>query len=128
MSRILFIEPQIDLGRLLVQAFSRSGYSADHATNAQRALHLADQNIPDVIVLELNLVGHNGLEFLYELRSHADWKNVPVIIYSHVAPTELPLTSQAKNRLGLTAHLYKPTSSLEKLEKTIRGVVLEPAY
>lgn len=124
---VLFVEPQLDLGKLLAESLSGEDTSVDHAFNAQEAVHMADEKKPDVVVLELNLAGHNGLEFLYEFRSHSDWSGIPVVIYSHVSPEEAGLSEAAKSRLGIVEHLYKPLTTLDKLQNTVRGAVLEPA-
>ena len=125
--RVLIVEPQQDFGRLMSDSLAWENAVCDHAINAQEAIHLADQNLPDVVILELNLAGHNGLEFLYELRSHTDWKDVPVVIYSHVSPQEAGLDKATKKRLGITDYLYKPLTSFKKLNQVARGAVFESA-
>lgn len=124
---VLVIEPQTDLGALIVGTFQRADVTADYAPNAQYAVHMADKTKPDVVVLELGLPGHNGLEFLYEFRSHSDWKDIPVVIYSHIPKEEMGLDSERSEQLGVAAYLYKPVSSLKRLESTVLGAVFEPA-
>lgn len=124
--RVLIVEPAIDFGRLLCKKMKTHNLKSDLAHSAQQALHLADKNKPNVVILELNLASHNGLEFLYELRSYQDWQNIPVIIYSHLTPEETGLNKNAQQRLGITDYLYKPISNLEKLTTSVLGVTVEP--
>lgn len=121
--RVLLVEPADNLGKVIVQALERVGMTIDHARSAQQAISLADANKPDAVVLELALPGHNGVEFLHEFRSHADWNEVPIIFYSQISAEECGLNAEQRQSLGITAHLYKPTSSLKVLQTTVQDAL-----
>ncbi len=123
--KILVVEPQKDLGKLIDKSLTLSGMEVMLTTDAQTAVHAAEQGV-DVVVLELALPGHNGVEFLYEFRSYDDWRHIPVVIYSHISSEEAGFGSEVYQRFGIKKHLYKPTTSLQKLADTVRGVALEP--
>lgn len=67
--RVLLIEPDVVQVRNLEAAISREGHIVASARSAQSAVHVADQHHPDVVVMELQLPGHNGIEFLYEFQA-----------------------------------------------------------
>lgn len=121
--RILVVEPAEDLGKVLVATMLQARFLCDHAKSAQQAVTLADDNQPDIVVLELALPGHNGVEFLYEFRSHADWTNIPIIFYTQVSAEECGLSARQMQQLGVAAHLYKPTTTLKVLQTTIQEVL-----
>ena len=74
--------------------------------------------------MELQLVAHSGVEFLYEFRSYSDWKNIPVIINTHVPPSEFAGSRDLLRReLGVQAYLYKPHTTLKKLLSSVRDAV-----
>jgi len=123
--KILLIEPQNDFARVVSKSLELGGIEVLHASDAQAAVHAAEQGI-DVVVLELALPGHNGLEFLYEFRSYNDWRAIPIVMYSHISSEEAGFNAEIYDRFGVVAHLYKPTTSLKKLEDSVRGAVLEP--
>ncbi len=125
--RILVIEPSRDFGNLLKQNFKSKQFDVDLAYCAQEALRLADKKRPDLAILELNLPSHNGLEFLYELKSHWDWQDMPVIVYSHLTPEETKIDKKLQTRLGIREFLYKSQVSLEKLSDCVQELVLEPS-
>ena len=112
---ILVIDPAVDFGKLTAQALQQINLQAVVATTAQEAILAVDNAKPKLIILELAMAEHNGLEFLYELRSHADLLHVPVIIYSHIAAEELGLSKSQQSRLGIAAHFYKPRTNLKTL-------------
>ncbi len=112
---ILLVEPNVVQSRLYSQALKQAGHTVDHARSAQSAVHLADDNQPDVVVLELQLPRHNGVEFLYEFRSYPEWLHIPIIINSYIPASELAHAATLERELGVTGILYKPDTSLRDL-------------
>ena len=71
---------------------------------------------PDIVIVELQLVDHSGIEFLYEFRSYVDWQQIPVIILTNVPESEFAGSqSLLRDDLNVQAYLYKPLTSLQKL-------------
>jgi DNA-binding response OmpR family regulator len=114
--KILLVEPDHELGTIVQHFLTADGHRVDHQQTAQAAIHGANENRPDVVVLELAIPAHNGLAFLHEFRSYEDWINVPVIIYSHI-PLESSGMRKADWRVyGVYEYLYKPTTRLDTLK------------
>lgn len=63
MAHILLVEPDISLGKLYTSSLELSGYSVSHCRTAQDAITSADENIPDLVLLEIEIAIHNGIEF-----------------------------------------------------------------
>jgi len=121
MSVILLVEPDVMLAQTYCKALQSAGHETHHATTAQAAIDAADEHTPDIIILELQLSAHNGVEFLYELRSYAEWQLTPVIIQSYTAPAALAAVAGTLTaNLGVVAVLYKPRTSLQKLLSTVQ--------
>jgi DNA-binding response OmpR family regulator len=112
---ILLIEPDAIQAKIYWQALVRDGHTVDHALTAQSAVHTADAHQPDLVVLELQLPQHNGVEFLYEFRSYAEWLAIPVLIHSFVPSAELAHASMFTRELGVARCLYKPETTLAGL-------------
>ncbi len=66
---ILLIEPDRLQAASYRGALERAGHRVAHAVSAQNAVHEADAKMPYLVVLELQLPVHNGVEFMYEFRS-----------------------------------------------------------
>lgn len=115
MAQLLLIEPDSLLSRIYIQAFEAVGHDVGVAYSAQEAIDRADEAHPDMVILELQLPRHNGLEFLYEFRSYAEWLKVPVIIQSFVPPQEFLTDSSSWRLLGVVEYLYKPRATLQQL-------------
>jgi len=65
---------------------------------------------PDLIILDLNLPRHDGLEILERLRSAETVAHVPVVV---LTSSDSPHDRTTANRLGATRYLRKP-SGLEQ--------------
>jgi len=117
---ILLVEPDVLLARTYARALEQAGHAVNVAGTAQTAIHAADDTTPDLVVLEMQLVSHSGIEFLYEFRSYDDWRKVPVLALSQVPPGEFMGTWELlQSELGVQKYLYKPRTTLAKLLKTV---------
>lgn len=116
MSHVLLIEPDRVLAATYKEALVHAGFSVTPCASAQAAIFAADQLQPDLVIMELQLVEHSGVEFLYEFRSYPEWQSVPIIIHSQVPPAEFSGNlSGLKESLGVNFYLYKPLATLKDL-------------
>jgi len=120
MAHVLVVEPDIHLARAYVGALQHAGHQVQAAGSAQMAIHAADTQTPDVVLLELQLPAHGGIEFLYEFRSYPEWGAVPVVINSYTPPHVLASVADTlRDELGVHAVLYKPQTSLDVVLRTV---------
>ena len=115
MARVLLIEPDRLRARNVSEALTRAGHVVNSYQTGQSAIHNADVTPPDVIILELQLAGHNGLEFLHEFRSYPDFQDIPIILYTLIPPVMLSANSEVFNLLGIQGYLYKPLTKLKHI-------------
>lgn len=124
MNHVLLVEPDRLLAKTYSKALRASGYKVIIASNSQEAINKADKNKPNIIVLELQLVGHSGIEFLYEFRSYPDWQEVPVLINTLLPYIEIQDSWQLlKEVLGVSVYTYKPATSLDNLVNSLSQLV-----
>ncbi len=123
MALILLVEPDTILGKTYSSVLKRAGYDVAAVKTAQDAISYIDRHDPDCIVMEIQLANNNGIELLYELRSHSDLKSKPIIICSNVSKQDLGLTTEICERLGITDYCYKPSMRLETLVKMVKLAV-----
>ena len=94
-------------------------YSLSLASNGNEALQLLENNLPDMILLDLNMPDTNGIEFLSILKNNEDLKHIPVIV----------LTTSNNNKdiyecykLGIAGYIIKPLK-YEDYECKIRTIM-----
>ena len=123
--KVLIIEPDQILARQYQKAFTQAGVEALVCNDAQTAVMTVDEAKPDVIVLELQLAGHSGVEFLHEFRSYEDWTDIPIVIHSSVPEYAVGSDSKVWKQLGVIRYFYKPKTSLQQLVGAVKSAIDE---
>jgi signal transduction histidine kinase/DNA-binding response OmpR family regulator len=93
--RVLLIEDDEATRAVIHQILTRDGWTIDEADNGRIALERLATAVPDVIVLDLMMPEMDGFEFLAELRSRPDGRDVPVLVV-----TAKDLTEDDRRRLN----------------------------
>lgn len=78
-ARILVVDDEIEIRRLLKVALTAHGYDVGEAANGQEGLAQTALFHPDLVILDMSLPDLDGLEVISRLR---EWTKVPVIILS----------------------------------------------
>lgn len=116
------------LAKIYKQALTKHGYAVLLAHDAQTAVTVLDNSERcDLIILELQLVEHGGVEFVYELRSYSEWQELPIIIHTMVSPNSLGLTKTFFRNYGIVEYLYKPATSIKTLLEVVDNCLLVKA-
>ena len=121
MSDVLIVEPDNSLAKIYLGALKKAGHIVRRVKTAQTAIAELDKRKSDIVVLELQLIKHNGIEFLYELRSYTDWQDLPIIIHSFTSPDIMDNLVLSRH-IGIAKYLYKPNTSLRDLLTAIMEV------
>lgn len=79
MTRILVVDDEPQMGRLLKTGLSARGYEVVVVADGAAALEAVVNERPDLIVLDLGLPGLSGLEICRRVRG---WSAVPIIVLS----------------------------------------------
>jgi len=77
MSTVLIIEDEIDLSNVLKAYLGRSGYNVLTAESGDKGLMLWQEQQPDMILLDLNLPGMDGIDIARHIRQVDD---TPIIM------------------------------------------------
>ncbi|HEY7700642.1 MAG TPA: response regulator, partial [Vicinamibacteria bacterium] len=119
--RVLLVEPNRDLGRILQDYLGRADLDVLCATDAGSALDLARRERPDLIVSEAELPGGaSGLELVRALATETDLAAVPLLLLSGAATPEERLDSLNS---GAEDYLLKPFTMKELVYRCERLIV-----
>lgn len=116
-ARILVVEDNEDNRALVVKVLSRQGYRMAEAEAGEEALRLAREETPDLILMDLNLVGMSGFEVTRRLKADPRLRHVPVVAltaYAMVGDRERALES------GCDGYLSKPID-VRRLPEQVRA-------
>ncbi len=119
---VLLIEPDAVLAGLYVRALKASGHVVSYAKGAQAAVLAADAAMPDVVVMEMQIPGHNGIEFVYEFRSYPEWQAGPIVLHTFLPPRSLGMDRRTIERFGVADILYKPQTTLAQLTTAVSRI------
>lgn len=77
---ILIADDDTDIVEMLSLRCHAAGYQVDSANNATTALGKAEETIPDLVILDVDMPYGNGLSVCEMMANHKDLKSIPVII------------------------------------------------
>jgi CheY-like chemotaxis protein len=80
MHRILVVEDEAPMRRLLELELGEAGYEVVSVSSGEEALELLERESVDLVVLDLYLEGMDGLAVLREALAQRPW--LPVVIHS----------------------------------------------
>jgi len=123
---ILLIEPDKLLASTYVQALKFAGHTVDHVMSGQGAVASADAATPELVILEMQLPAQNGIAFLQEFRSYAEWQHIPVILHTYVTPKGMEeIFETLKREYGVVSWLYKPQTPLTQLVSVVHRQMVD---
>jgi len=77
---VLLVEDDRPTREMMARTLSRSGWRVSEAGNGREALEKMSRETPGLILLDLMMPVMDGFDFLLEMRSSPEWKEVPVIV------------------------------------------------
>jgi putative two-component system response regulator len=101
--RILIVDDEAAIRRLLCQKLSRVGYSCEEASSAEQALIKLGNNQIELVILDVNMPGKSGIDVLPEIRSNHH--NTMVIMATAVAETSVAVECMKR---GAEDYICKP--------------------
>jgi CheY-like chemotaxis protein len=89
MKKVLIIEDDQIIANIYRNKFAGEGYQAEAVADGESGLETMRTFQPDVMLLDLVLPKMSGVEFIKQVRSEADFANVPIIVFSNTYLTNL---------------------------------------
>ncbi|MBC7870143.1 MAG: response regulator [Chitinophagaceae bacterium] len=115
MVKILYVEDDPVNARLVRRMLSDSGYELLETDDGLEGLRIAAEQIPDLILMDVNLPNISGLDITRRLKSDRKLTHIPVIALT--ANTLIKDREEAL-KAGCNGYLPKPISRVE-LNKVI---------
>jgi two-component system cell cycle response regulator DivK len=108
--RVLIAEDNEKNMKLFRDVLQVSGYQTLEATTAEQAIELATRHIPDLVLMDIQLAGMDGLEALRRLRKDERTAAIPV-----VALTAQAMAGDRERFLaaGFSGYVSKPVNVVE---------------
>lgn len=107
---ILIVDDEPHMCLLMKHTLKKHGYGFHIGHNGQEAIELAQKTTPDLILMDVNMPGTNGLEALRTLKEFPSTRNIPVIILTGCGDIR---TRDRSETQGADLFLTKPFSPFE---------------
>jgi two-component system cell cycle response regulator DivK len=123
MSTILIVEDNDKNLKLVRDVLQVKGHATIEATTAEDGIRLAGERRPDLILMDIQLPGMNGIDALRVLRADPATASIPVIaVTASVMQQDRKLITDA----GFDAYVAKPINLKEFLDAVHRALGATP--
>ncbi len=119
MSLVLIVEDNEKNMKLARDILKAKGYETLEAVTGEEGVKLAKEKKPDLVLMDIQLPGINGIEAFKQLRADAKTARIPVIaLTASVTPTDRSQITAA----GFDAFVSKPIN-LKEFVATVKRLV-----
>jgi CheY-like chemotaxis protein len=126
-SKVLLVEDSKFLRIANERALARAGYEVSTAADGEEALRVANDQLPDIILLDMLLPKLSGPEVLKALKSNPATMAIPVIVLSSLSQRNEEKLKQAgaveyleKASLDLATHPNRLADAVESVLRKLR--------
>ena len=119
MSTVLIIEDNDKNMKLARDVLQAKGYKTLEAVTGEEGIKLAKENVPDLVLMDIQLPGINGIDAFKALRADPKTARIPVVaLTASVTPTDRSQITAA----GFDAFIGKPIN-LKEFVETVKRLV-----
>jgi CheY-like chemotaxis protein len=116
---ILIAEDSTDTRVMLKRAFELKGYSVLEAADGLEALNLARKECPNLMLVDLNMPGLDGLETIRRIREFkGKWGTIPIVA---ITAFDVYGMKEAALEMGGDCYVTKPID-LNNLDKVLSSL------
>ena len=116
--RLLIVDDEVDQCRLMAHLLEKEGFKTIEAYDGETALRAIQTQVPDVVLLDVNMPGMNGMTVLKTAKE--EYRELPIIIITGFADISGAVEAI---RSGAQDYLAKPLDH-EELLRTVRQSVI----
>lgn len=102
---ILVVDDEKEVLENVANVLTEAGFDCQCCNTAQAAIEFAAMHTPDMILSDINLGGHSGLEMCERIKEDAELNSVPVMFLSGA---QIPDIIRRSHAVGGTYYLRKP--------------------
>ena len=116
-AKVLVVDDTPQNVKLLVDVLQAKGYKTLEAVTGEEGVKLAREQVPDLVLMDIQLPGINGIEAFKQIRADGKTARIPVVaLTASVTPTDRSAISAA----GFDAFVSKPINLKEFIDTVKR--------
>lgn len=120
---VLVVDDSITTRMLERSILEAHGYRVELAVDGRDALRRMAERPPDLVLSDVEMPNMDGFALLAEIKGHADWKAIPVVL---VTSRDSPEDRARGIRLGADAYIVKTRFDPQDLLETIARLAWPP--
>lgn len=123
MQKILIVEDEEALAKVLEEKFQREKFEVKIAVDGETGVEAVRQFRPDMILLDLILPKKSGFDVLKEIKADPELERIPVIVLSNLGEDESIKEALA---LGAKDYFVKTQHPINEVVEKVRTELLSP--
>lgn len=112
--KVVVIDDDVVTLKILTTVLNDQGFQVRVASDSYTGLHLAENELPDLIILDIDLPSIDGLRLLWEFRHNPVTQRIPVLMLTGEGKTK---SAGLAFDLGADAYFKKPFDHVQLTEK-----------
>jgi len=113
-ARILVVDDDPSIHEVLEAYLGLSGYEVLHAENGEEGLKKLQETVPDLLIIDIQMPGMDGLELLQKMKNNPLLLGIPAIMLSSL---ERPNIKVKALQLGADDYVVKPFDQTELMAR-----------
>jgi len=119
--KILIIDDELEISKMVTEFLVDAGYSASYALNGPDGLAMIKRDLPSLVLLDVGMPGMDGVEVMRLI--HEQFPDLPVLVLTGNKNTE---TVEKMVALGASEYLTKPINLETLLNQFVRDMIGSP--
>lgn len=117
--KILVVDDESDIRHFTARFFRKHAIEVITASSGEKAIELTEKENPELILLDINMDGLDGIGVLSRIREKN--KEIPIVMVTGKKPEEDQACKRCQE-LGISGYIHKPLE-LNELERVVLSLV-----
>jgi len=127
MAKILVVDDEFDVLKVLSKELSAAGYQVVTALTGKEGIKKAQENLPDLILMDILLPDIDGADAVKQMKNYPELKNKPVIFLTAMVTQSEEQNSALKINIGddwyeTVSKPYDKADLFSKIQKKLKVV------
>lgn len=119
--KILVVDDEPHTVKMVESRLKANGFDVITAGSGREGLKKAQEEAPDLILLDILMPEMDGHETLSRLKESAETKNIPVIMFTSKGQVEDVERSSYAGAVDYIIKPFDPIAMLDKIKKALEG-------
>jgi two-component system chemotaxis response regulator CheY len=119
MALVLTVDDSATMRQLVCFTLLTAGHHVEEACNVGEALILTHGRQFDLVIVDINLPGRNGIELVRELRKRDGYWGTPILMLTTESAPQLRQIGKAAGATGWIVKPFNPSDLLSVLQRVL---------